>query len=253
MLMSKDIYFDRIESYVEGTNPPEQKRQFEKDLEDDPSLKEEYQAYLATQRAVENLALDQVRAKVAEVAQRQPETAKIFKLNRRIIAIAAGFLVLIAALTFLYGRQQYSDQNLFAQQYEAPNWSPIRGATAATAQYDQAILSLQKGNRKEAITGLSAIAKTDEVYANAQYTLGHLQLQEQQAADAVKTFETLRELNDKRYRENVEWFLTLAYLRAGNEIQANRQIGTILQDEKHPYYQDALTLQSHLQRFWRRF
>ncbi len=253
MLMSKDIYFDRIESYVEGTNPPQEKIKFEQDLEQDPKLKEEYHAYIATQHAIEDLALDQVRAKVARIAQHPPRSAKVFQLNRRAIAIAAGFLLLIAAFSFLYGRQQYSDQKLFAQQYESPNWSPIRGTTAATAQYDQAIASLQAGNKQEAMAQLSGITRADEVYANAQYALGHLQLQGEQATDAAKTFETLRELNDKRYQENVDWFLALAYLQAGNETQANRQIGTILQNQQHPYYQDALTLQSRLQSFWRRF
>lgn len=252
MLMSKDIYFDRIESYVEGTNPPEEKRQFERDLEEDPTLKAEYQAYVATREAVAELALDEIRSKVSQIAQSSPPAAKLFQLNRRTIAIAAGFLLLLAAFSFLYGRQQYSDQHLFTQQYESPNWSPIRGSSTATEKYEQAITSWQVGELAEAIQQLKEIKKEEEVFATAQYTLGHLQLQVGQAKEAIATFEHLKELTDKRYQENVEWFLTLAYLRAGYHTLVNRQMETILQQKQHPYYEEALTLESRLQSFWRR-
>ncbi|NET31065.1 MAG: hypothetical protein F6K19_03575 [Cyanothece sp. SIO1E1] len=251
--MSKEIYFDRIESYVEGTNPLEEKRKFEKELEENPALKEEYQAYLATQEAVAALALDEIRTKVAKIAQSPPRSNKIFQLNRRSIAIAASFLLLIAVLSFLYGGQQYSDQSLFAQQYESPNWSSIRGSGTAPEKYDQAITSWQSGNLTEAILLLKEIKGEEEVFATAQYTLGHLQLQLEQAEHAVTTFENLLSLEDKRYQENVEWFLALAYLQAGNETFTNRQIGIMLQNDRHPYRQDALSLQVRLQSFWRRF
>ncbi len=253
MLMSKEIYFDRIESYVEGTNPPEEDRQFEKDLEKNQALKEEYQAYLATQKALEDLALAEVRNKVARIARQSPRTAKVLPLNRRTIAIAAGFLLLIAALGFLYGRQQYSNQSLFAQQYETPNWSAIRGSNSATEKFDQAIASLQTGSLADAAQQLKEIKREEEVFATAQYTLGHLQLQLGQAEDAQATFENLGDLNDKRYQENVEWFLALAYLQAGNETLTHRQLGAILQKQQHPYYPDAQRLQSRLESFWRRF
>lgn len=253
MLMSKEIYFDRIESYVEGTNPPEEKRQFEEDLEENSDLKKEYQAYLATQEALGDLALTEVRARVARIAQHPPQEAKKIQLNRSVLAVAAGFLMLIAALAFLYGRQQYSDQNLFAQQYESPNWSPIRGADIATEKYDQAVAAIQGGNRAKAMELLEGISSAEGVYANAQYTLGHLQLEGQQAGDAIQTFETLQDLKDKRYQENVEWFLALAHLQAGNETLTYRHLGVILQNQQHPYYTDALNLQSRLQSFWRRF
>ena len=251
--MSKDIYFDRIESYVRGANPPAENRQFEKELEENPSLKAEYQAYLATQEAIGDLALDQVRLKVTQIAQQQLGTGKVLTLSRRAIAIAASLLLLIALLGLLYGRQQFSDQQLFAQQYEAPNWSPIRGTTTAIQKYDQALVSVQAGHSDEAIALLQGITPTDEVYANAQYALGHLHLQSKQPEAAAEAFETVEGLNDKRYQENVDWFLVLAYLQAGKEAPLNRQINMILQNEQHPYFEDAQSLQSRLQSFWRRF
>ncbi len=253
MLMSKDFYFDRIESYVEGTSPADEKRQFEEDLREDPMLKAEYQAYLATQEAVTELALEEIRSKVAKIAQTPPRSAQTFPINRRVMAIAAGFLILIVALGLLYGRQQYSDQNLVVQQYESPNWSSIRGSSMATEKYDQAIMALQAGNLEEAIQQLKEIKKGEEVFATAQYTLGHLQLQLKQSGDAIATFEKVGDLNDKRYQENVDWFLTLAYLQASNDTLVHRQIETIRQNERHPYYDDALNLAAQLKHFWRRF
>lgn len=252
MLMSKDIYFKRIESYLEGPTSPEEKLAFEKDLQQDPDLQEEYQAYLATQAAIDDLALDQIRSKVAQIAQQAPET-KVFRLSRRVVAMAASFLILIAVLTFLYGRQQYSDQALFAQQYEAPNWSPIRGNSAAVTTYDQAIANLQKDDVQNAIDQLASIPPVENVYVTAQYALAHLQLQTSQVVSAIETFSNIAERNDKRYQENVEWFLTLSYLRAGRGAQTKKQLNVILQKQEHPYYQDALRLQTQLTSFWRSF
>lgn len=253
MLMLKDIYFDRIESYLEGTNSPDDKKQFEQDLADNPELKAEYQAYLATRAAVQDFALEEIRIKVAQIAQTPPRSAKILQLNRRTIAIAAGFLILIAALSFLFGRQQYSNQNLFVQQYESPNWSPIRGANSTAEKYDQALAAVQAGKVEQAIQQLRDIKQGDELFATAQYTLGHLLLQTDQTNGAMASLEEVRDLNDTRYQENVEWILTLAYLRAGKESLVKQQLGTILQNEQHPYREDALRLQSRLQSFWRRF
>gem|GEM_PF-6879910 len=250
--MSEDIYFNRIVSYLEGTTSSTEKLQFEKDLQQDPNLQQEYQAYLATRAAIDDLALDQVRSTVAQIAQQAPE-AKTFRLSRRVIAMAASFLMLIVLMALLYGRQQYSDKQLFAQQYEAPNWSPIRGSSTAANTYDQAIANMQAGKRQNAMDQLASIPPEEEVYVTAQYALAHVQLQADKAEIAIETFSRIVDRNDKRYQEAAGWFLILSYLKTGLPTEANRQLELMLQNQQHPYYQDALRLQRQLASFWRSF
>lgn len=252
MLMSEDIYFNRIESYLEGTTSSTEKLQFEKDLQEDPDLQQEYQAYLATRVAIDDLALDQVRSTVAQIAQQAPE-AKTFRLSRKVMAMAASFLILVMLMALLYGRQQYSDQQLFVQQYEAPNWSPIRGSSTAATTYDQAIANMQSGNMQNAMDQLASIMPEEDVYVTAQYALAHLQLQTGKGETAIETFSKIAARNDKRYQETTEWFLTLSYLKTELPAKAKQQLELILQNQQHPYYQDALVLQKQLASFWRRF
>lgn len=254
MLMSKEIYFDRIESYVEGTNSAEEKREFENDLEENPDLQEEYQAYLATKKAIDEFVKEEILAKLDEIAQRKPvPEVKVLGLTRRTWAMAAGVLILIGALMFLYGHQEYSDDRLFAKQYERPSWDSNRGDQPTNSTYDKAISSLQNNEVEEAADQLSKVGRDDEAYNVALYVMAHLQLQADAGEEAVETFNALKQQNDKRYQENVDWFLALAYLKVGEESMVDQQINTILQNEQHPYYQDALTLRSRLQSFWRRF
>ena len=252
MLMSRDIYFKRIESYLEGPTSSTEKLQFEKDLQEDPDLQHEYQAYLATRIAIDDLALDQIRSTVAQIAQQAPE-AKTFRLSRRVIALAASFLILILLTAVLYERQQYSDQQLFAQQYEVPNWSPIRGSSIAATTYDQAIANMQKGDMQSAMDQFARITPEENIYVTAQYALAHLQLQTGKAENAIETFSKIAARNDKRYQETVEWFLALSYLKAELPTKAKQQLEVLLQNEQQPYYQDALRLQKQLASFWRSF
>lgn len=249
--MSDLIYFERVEAYAEGQMKAEDAAQFEKELQENNALKQEYEAYLASQKAMEGLAYDLLRAKMAKLEKKKE--AKRFFIGRRMLSIAAGFLLLIAATSgLLYSNLSYSNQSLYADHFEFPNVSLIRGESDAESAYDNAVQAYQNKDFDTAVNELNAISAEESIYNSAQYFLGAVYLESKRPEQAASVFQNLLQKNDKRYDKNVEWNLVLTYLQSGNTQEVNNRIDAILAEPNHPFANQARQLKKNMNSFWRK-
>lgn len=145
-------------------------------------------------------------------------------------SIAASIALIIGIGGWGYMKNQYSNQKLFTSLYQSPNIGGTLGGAAVDAfkeSFSSAHRSLQAGDYAESVRLFTAL---------------------NEALSALP----LDPLAKSYYEQNVEWSLILARL-ASDQINDDFLSGLerIAEDDAHEYQQQARTLQTKLDSFWR--
>ena len=74
--------FQYIEAFVKGQLSDQEAKSFQAKLKSDPSLKEEYEAYLATQKAIDILAIQQIKFEKENHSKNRNPIIRNNKLNK---------------------------------------------------------------------------------------------------------------------------------------------------------------------------
>lgn len=244
-------HFDRVEAYIEGQIPAEERRQFEKELEENEDLKKEYEAYLASLQLLDELAFDALKHRAKSLENEKTSGSLSF---RRAWAIAAGILLLLVAGGLGYANLFYSNEALIMAY--SPGDNTLRRAHQGTEDtehaYYIAFQAWQEGDLNSAISHLLTIPPADPAYPQAQYFLANLYLETDRPDQAIRIFEALLERNDIRFADSSEWGLVLAYLQKGDMQTLEARLEELIAQSNHPYHDEALSLKRKLDSFWRK-
>ncbi|MEM6377841.1 MAG: hypothetical protein AAF705_06495 [Bacteroidota bacterium] len=232
-------HFERIEAYVEGQLDEAEKQGFETELSSNSELKQEYDAYLATQKVAQILGLQQLREKAP---------AKLKKSrNYRPWLAAASFLLIVLLGGVINSYVNFRPDTLAANYQQIPprpaagNDATLEEAWNATENSDfQTTLQLLSPSRGD------AIPETDDTRALYTYAL----LEAGQASAAVQY---LSQINDLESQPILTWYLVLAYLQVSDRSAALTQIETIIAETQHPFYEQAQQLKGQLNSIWGRW
>ena len=110
---------------------------------------------------------------------------------------------------------------------EPPRYTPgrLRGAgDEATARYQEAMKSYERGDYAAAATGLAAAAVLDPEAPHAAFFLGISHLMTGRSDEAVDALRRTISLGDSPYLEEARFFLAKAYLRQKNIDEARAQL-----------------------------
>ena len=261
-VMDELKYYDRIEAFVGGTMSADEQTRFEAELETNPELKTEYLAYRATHDVMEVLAFEQLQEELREMdigstpsstatTSKEPP-ARIRRMPRRLLTLAASFLVLVLAGTLWWSNSQYSDQQLAGKHFMTPNLSKVRGTNTEDA-LSQAATAFYQGNYDTSIRLLQSIPSSDPVYADAQWLLGYACLQEGRAQEAVTAFNVVLSGNKNELKASARWHRILAHIAAGDQVAAEKLLDGLLQDPSDAYFDKARVLKKELHSFWRKW
>ena len=135
-------YFDQIKSYSEGSLSSVERKAFEEQLKVDEELHLEYDSYIASQKVMEVFGFDFLEKKLENRSKSKP---KLFKLNPKVWAIAAGIILLMGMGLFWFTNQNYGNGALVDKYYMMPNFSSTRSNGKAEA-LSTAADSFYKGN-----------------------------------------------------------------------------------------------------------
>lgn len=251
--MNELEYFDRVEAYAEGRMKAAEKQVFEKELDQNEMLRKEYEAYLASAKILDQLAFEQLRQKVAAIENRGKNRG-LFPL-RRVLAIAAGLLLLLTIGSLWHYDRYFSNEALLAKYYEFPNVSGLKRAGDRALTFEEAYIAIAKKDFSTAINLLNSFPSTDPNYWEAQYILANLYLKTGQGQKAAETFERVLLLvvdQPEGYTKNIDWWLIMAHLQVGDLEVVKSSLKTLLTQPDHPYHADALSLNSDLNNFWRK-
>jgi len=241
--MEKLQHLEYIEAYLEERLSKEERQHFEERLQSDSVLKEEYDAYRATMKLLEFMAIDDLKQSQSTFITTGSNSSYLKRWT-----IAAGILFLLLGGLVLFANLAYSNERLAAQAYSAPNLASIvRGGQLSEAE-NTAIQAFLSDNYEKTIEVLSS---TSEKSKEAQFLTGLAYFKKGQASQAVAAFQNMLSDSLNERRVSTEWYLTLAHLMNDDLEAAKLSLEQILSQSSNPNFDKAVELQKKLNSKWR--
>jgi len=223
---------EKIDNYLSGDLPEEERLAFEANIKADPSLAEEVAMNRVVNEALkdeklvslqedidESMALFRKINSTVEVDSEEPEPVEPSKktvgiFSQKYLAVAASVLLfIITAFGLIQYWQSTSPDALVAAYLEEPYKSPpffkgSEGVEDWTVNYEQ-------GNYTEAKTALEKIVASDTVSPESEFYLGlcYLYKENPEPRKAARQFENVLDM-DSRYNEQALWYIGLAYYQS---------------------------------------
>ncbi|MDX2246953.1 MAG: tetratricopeptide repeat protein [Bacteroidia bacterium] len=251
-MAKRDQLSEQIEAYLAGEMTPEEKTSFETQIRTDEVLAAELRLHQGTHKLLnlytqidykEKLQRLDVEGDLKEKTKVVPFATRLFR--HPVFRAAAVILVLVAcAWTLLIF--QYDPERVGTAQFEP--YRDVITYKGDTSPSDSLILAaMAQYNRKEYAAARETLEKTLGQYpdlADARFYLAMCLLAQNEPAEATAHLQQLTH-NDK-YGEVSEWYLVLAWLKAGNRRQSLEVLDTILSNPGHGYREKAENLHQKL-------
>lgn len=176
----------------------------------------------------------------------RPATARVRRLRpgRRLLAIAATVLILVAAGLWLILGNGPESERLYAEyEYVDPGLPVLMSQSDEYALYD-ALTFYSEGNYSVAIEKLRALPDTYAGNDTLNYYLGASLLYDGQPEAARAALERVRTDAGAAFAERAQWLRVLAALRDGNRVRAEPILDEIIANPDHAFRAPALRLQA---------
>lgn len=251
--MTNDLpNLDKIEDYLNGLMPEQEREQFEQELDADPSLKKEFQLVQDILAGIGQLGDEELGSQIGQAQQEleaegffEKKTGRIAALpfDRRHWAAAASVLIVLGTALFLWLRPKSSGQDVFAAYFRAeeartgaliddlsaagllvPNQEQRNNLAAALKLY-------QSGNYSDARQALASYRQKYPQDTIAQFYLGLSELHLSNFNEAINLLSLIapKELGAEPpagLEDEITWYLALAY--AGRPTGIGRDSAAVL-------------------------
>lgn len=230
--------------YADNDVSAEEKAMMQDKLQQDESLRERYNNILLAKEAVSSAGLAD---KVKELHQKYYNAAnesnkaaegKIKELPRTgnisaLLRIAAVFFIAVAG----YGIFRYSatgNDSFYNKNYIAYSLPSLRGENNTDDKMDSLYRAGQYNEALSLFTSLQTPSPENYFIAGLSY------LNMNNAPSAIAAFEKLQQVNaaspEKHFEQEAEYYLALAYIKAGRIDDAEKLLTKIKSDKQHLYY-----------------
>lgn len=242
--------FDRIESYLEGIMPQEEKLAFEKELEENAVLKEEYLLQKDT-HALLNLQgqlahkeklkiLDQeIEAEAKTVSIRKP-------LWRETWFQMAAIVLLLISSSYFWINQQYNQTQLLQSAFQP--YDDILTGRGTPSPMQAALQAYNQGNFDQAAAGFERILEEEPQNIDANFYLGVSLLGAGKAGEAEPYLD--QAALSRKYSEPGRWYKVLACFESLDQDQCLHELGLLAGEDGHPYQKKAEALYDKLTSIW---
>ncbi len=238
---------DRIEQYLKGNLSAEEHTRFSDEIAADSDLKEEIDQMQTILKIVSANGDAQFLAQLEmidrDLATENGGLGRLKRIRWVSWAVAAAIVVLLSTWgIFQWNKTPVTPEDLFASHflpYDAPQ--PIRSNSSETAGLPVDWTAYRAGDYQAAADVLVGIsAEEDALSYLADFYLGqcYLMLNPPQPQLAIKAFERVLE-KDHDYREQAEWYLALAYLKADDLDDSHAHFEEIATNPDHFYQEKA--------------
>lgn len=249
---------DDLERYFQDEMSNQERSEFEKQLGDNDDLVADLEFYrnlekVAGARSVVNNFKNHINS--------EKKTAGIFTI-RRVISVAASFLLVLTFSFLFYSNTFYSNESLaITTESELglrlnSRVREINNEKLNRSQFREGIKAYEEENIEEAKKIFSQITSTDDNYLNAQLFLSliYLSLQDYDSANkaALAIQKRIGDEKDLMYMK-AEWLQLKALIGLNNKAELSNLLNKIASDPSHQYYDRALVLKDNLNSIWRFF
>ncbi|MEO1628670.1 MAG: hypothetical protein AAFV25_26215 [Bacteroidota bacterium] len=258
--MNESEKIKKIEAYLQGDLPEDEKRAFELLIQSDVQWTEAWEKYQIGREAVRQLSEEHWRSRfqewreegqqeetaepqnnVRKVASKQPNPKQYsFSLGKRIAAIL--LLLLVAGAGYLLTRSlEHSSSKVATIEYLDEEFRNVQNAHLAPA-----LKSYEEGKYQQALEQLSTLPNPNDV---TYLFMGQLHFQLSQYTAAADVYRRVYQMEDSSYREEAEWNLLVTLLQQNeNDQEARDLLRNIKNNDKHSYYTEAGQLIQQLEK-----
>ncbi len=229
--------------YMDNELSEKEKPAVEKLLQENAEANERYQLLLAAKQAIRSGGLKQRVQKIHDEyiqanAKTEPAHAKVVRASsvfKTFMRIAAVFVIAVGG----YGVYEYSTTNnasVFNNNF-AKYELPVNRGENSTNDIDSLY---NASNYAAAINAFEAKTQKDQ---KDYFIAGQSYLQLNNADKAIAAFEQIQNLNStsttKYFVEETDYYLALAFIKAGKISEAQSQLDKITSDKQHLFYNQA--------------
>lgn len=240
----REEQYNKIEAYLDGTLNAPEKDAFEKEMEKDKALRDAVQLEKDLQSFVPDTPELKFRKNLEQVNQNWKAKPESKTISIRWLSIAAGFLLIFGFLFWktLFAPGPLNNEEIFAAHFE-PYQMVLNTRSGTTLEGDNQLLlnealeAYADKNFSKAATSFEnlALADNDNELYQLYSSLSHLAAGH--ADTAIEMLEVLQSNSSPSLREQIQWYLGLAYLKNDQKEDAIRTLRAINQDEYR--YQEA--------------
>lgn len=245
---------EQLISFLDGELSPEENAATEKLIQEDAAVKERFENLVAARSAIKTEGLrqkvsrlhQQYYSEVASAQTAEKETAKIIKPVfgtgvKTILRIAAVFIFAVAGYA-VYEYSTTSNESVYADNFIKYQLPVSRGES----QSQQSIDSLFSANN---FSGVIEVFKIITGKNQKDYFLAALaSLETGNSQSAIDDLKNVQQLNsnspEKYFEQETDYYLVLAYIKAGNIEEAQKQLNMIKANKQHMFYQKASEISS---------
>jgi tetratricopeptide (TPR) repeat protein len=231
---------ERLDQYLDRALPEDERYQLELELRQNAALRAELEALQLARQAVVSHGL---RARVrrlhpdlmSELAPATPPDARVvalprFRPNPWLRRVAASVLLLLVGLGGYWWTRADADR-IYDATFTPYHLPVARGQASALSPIDSLYQAGRYGAVADRYRAATRPTPRDRFLAGVAY------LQLGRATEAVAAFEALRAVADPlRFKEETDFYLALAYLRADRPDAALALFEHIRQQPTHTYY-----------------
>jgi hypothetical protein len=228
-----------IEKYLDGTLSDEEKKEFTEYLEKDSEFRELLQLHEEANKAIADDTFFMLKEKLHKAYQQyetesgniseKPEIRQfkgLFKLNnKRILSLAAGFILIAASVLiwYLFYHSGSQGDRLFAAYYQLYNPDIIyRSAERSTSKWQDALLLYKEHKWQEAESLFSDILALDSTDTAALFYSGMADIELNRIRSAIDKLHKIINIGDSGYVIHARWYLGLLYCKIDDKQSARR-------------------------------
>ena len=230
--------YDLLEQYADNELPADQRSGVEDSLNNDPQLRNELTALIASAEAVRYYGISQMVGEIQQeyfaTKQKAAKPALVRSIFGPALRVAASIIIIVAA----FGVYKYSsvNTNTVAADYYLPyELNRVRGE-ANTATLENAY------NNKD-WNAVISIASQPTAGSKELFLAGCAYLELNQPSKATTVFEQLiaqnQQTQNNYFQDEAEYYLALSYIRNNQPAKAIMVLKKIRADKSHLYYGKA--------------
>jgi hypothetical protein len=230
--------YDLLQQYADNELSADQRSGVEDSLQNDPQLRDELTALIASAEAVRYYGISQLVGEIQQeylaTKQLTVKTAKVRSVFGPALRVAASIIIIAAA----FGVYKYSsvNTNTVAADYYLPyELNRVRGEANAN--------TLENAYNNKDWHAVISIAGQPNAGSKELFLSGAAYLELNQPAKAAATFEQLiahnKQTQSNYFQDEAEYYLALSYIRNNQPAQAIPVLKKIRADQSHLYYGKA--------------
>ena len=232
--------FETIEKYLDNSMDTEDREKFERLLQENQEFKNDFEETKALILGIEVNALkNQLNTFHSEMeGSKNKDVIKNKKLQGRSFAVrflpyAAAASVLLILGLFLYNNEMPSNQELFAKHFTPDPGLPTKMGSSENFEFYDGMVDYKRAEYGAAIEKWSRLQIKDSKNDTLNYFLGVAYLAQGNEIEAQKYLQNAAQYSKGFLENETYYYLALAYLKANKPIEARQNLKkTTIKDSK---------------------